>query len=215
MGTPSNIFRSLRIIIIGFTVFININFAQGAPLKPVEVKDVYITINNSTARLQQLFELIEQQTPFTFAYDENDVNLSKQLKLITGQQLLNSVLDKVAEQTGLHFVEKANLILVKVTKKVNELQATDLTKINSIIKGTVRDSDGVPLMNVTVAIKGSTGAVQTDAEGNFSINAPNNAILVFTIVGYKQQEIVVKGESTLVISMQTLNKDLNEVVIVG
>ena len=41
--------------------------------------EVYVVINNSTENLLQLFKTIEKQTSFSFAYDENDINLSKKL----------------------------------------------------------------------------------------------------------------------------------------
>jgi len=213
MLTLSKFFLCLKIIFIAFIVFININSAKGNPTIPGEFADVYVNINISRAKLDQVFELIEKQTSFSFAYDENDINLSKQVKLTTGQQLLKDVLNLVAQQTGLHFTEKANLILVNV--KDDELKVDEIRKINSIVKGVVRDADGAPLINVTVAVKGTSTAVQTDADGNFSINVPDDAILVFSIVGYRQQEVSVRGQSALVINMQVVNKDLNEVVVVG
>ena len=213
MRILSKFLPGLKIILIVFVFCMNLNSAKGNPIIPGEFADIYVNINISKAKLDQVFELIEKQTSFSFAYDENDINLSKQVKLTTGQQLLKDVLNLVAQQTGLHFTEKDNLILVN--KKEGELNTNEIRKINSIVKGIVRDADGVALMNVTVAVKGTRTAVQTDASGSFSIDVPDNAILVFTIVGYKQQEVSVKGQSDLVINMQVLNKDLNEVVVVG
>jgi TonB-linked SusC/RagA family outer membrane protein len=79
----------------------------------------------------------------------------------------------------------------------------------------VRDADGNPLNNATVLLKGTNRAVQTDANGNFSIDVPANAVLVFTMVGYTTQEINVSGQSSLAINLQVVNKDLDEVVVVG
>ena len=53
------------------------------------------------------------------------------------------------------------------------------------ITGKVTDSkDGLPVSGVTVTIKGTKTATQTAADGTFKINAPNNATLVFTSVGF-------------------------------
>lgn len=177
--------------------------------------DVYVSINANNAKLKQVFELIEHQTIFSFAYDETDVNLAKQVSLITGKQLLKDVLSLVATQTGLKFTEKANQILVQVKEEKKIFKTKGLLKTNAIVTGTVTDADGVPLRNVTVTIKGSATAVQTDASGKFTIDAQDNAVLVFTIVGYEQQEISVSGQQTMAVRMQILNKDLGEVVIVG
>ena len=74
--------------------------------------EVYVIINNSNENLLQLFKIIEKQTPFSFAYDENDINLSKKLTLITGQYLLKDLLNTISKQTRLQFTQKENIILV-------------------------------------------------------------------------------------------------------
>lgn len=172
-------------------------------------KDIYITISNSSDRLHSIFKLIEKQTSFSFAYDENDINLSKEIKLETGQQLLKVVLNEISKQTGLRFTEKANLILVNIASEIKKSSAA------LPIKGSVRDSSGVPLAGVSVSIKGTRTTVQTDANGNFSIDAPENATLVFTIVGYQRQEVKVSGQSEFNIAMTTERGNLGEVVVVG
>ncbi len=200
---------------IFFALVIFISAANAKAKPPVVFDNIYVNVNVSTAKLKELFELIEKQTFFSFAYDESDVNLSKQVKLTTGEQLLQNVLNTVSRQTDLQFTKKANLILVKIKEKNAQLQIKEIVKINSIIKGTVRDAEGVPLRNVTIAVRGKNVAVQTDDNGNFSIDAPDDAILVFTIVGYKQKEISVRGKTELTVSLDIVNKDLSEVVVVG
>ena len=57
--------------------------------------------------------------------------------------------------------------------------------------------------------------MQTDAEGKFSIDVPDNGVLIFSNVNYKTQEVSVKGQASLNIKMVAANKELNEVVVVG
>lgn len=172
--------------------------------------DVYVVIDNSSAKLQNIFTLIEKQTPFTFAYDENDINVSKEVNLPTGQQLLKIILSEIAKQTGLRFTEKANVILVKAASP--EIKKIEL---NVPVKGAVLDSGGAPLSGVTVLIKGTKVAVVTDGNGNYSVNAPENSTLVFSIIGYQRQEIKINGQAVLNVSMVIEGKDLNEVIVVG
>jgi len=86
---------------------------------------------------------------------------------------------------------------------------------NTNVTGTVtslEDKLGIP--GVNVLIKGTTNAVATDIDGSFSISVPQNTILVFTSVGFKAQEITVKGNTVNVV-MEPEAKQLNEVVVVG
>ena len=54
--------------------------------------NVYVTIKNNTENLITLFKIIEKQTDHSFAYDANDVNLSKKITHIKGKNLLNNLL---------------------------------------------------------------------------------------------------------------------------
>ena len=84
------------------------------------------------------------------------------------------------------------------------------------VTGQVVDQDGEPLIGATVKVKGSqTGAV-TDIDGNFSLDAPANATLVFSYVSFKDLEVPTKGQSSLgIIRMQSDSQLLEQVVVVG
>src|SRR5579859_3632273 len=82
------------------------------------------------------------------------------------------------------------------------------------ITGTVKSPDG-PVSGVTVRVKGGRTASQTDKEGRFSINAPGNAVLVFSHVSYVIKEMAVNGQSDLSLNLEPLNASLGDVVVVG
>ena len=84
----------------------------------------------------------------------------------------------------------------------------------STVTGRVISGDSA-LAGVTVNVKGTTNAVQTDADGRFSISAPGNATLVISSVGFASQEVRVGNRSTIEISMATSAQNLNEVIVVG
>jgi TonB-dependent starch-binding outer membrane protein SusC len=75
--------------------------------------------------------------------------------------------------------------------------------------------DGTPLPGVSIVEKGTSNGTVTNSDGNFSINTNDNAILVFSFVGYKSQEVAVGGQTTLSISLATDITALNEIVIIG
>jgi len=68
---------------------------------------------------------------------------------------------------------------------------------------------------VTVRVKGGKTASQTDQDGHFSINAPSNAVLVFSHVSYTIKEIPVNGQADISLSLEPLNASLGDVVVVG
>ena len=85
-----------------------------------------------------------------------------------------------------------------------------------VIKGKITDNKGEPLTNVSIVVKGTSKGVTTDANGNFSIEVPDdNAVLIISFVGFEQREIPVKGESNIDISLIPASTQLNDVVVVG
>ena len=84
------------------------------------------------------------------------------------------------------------------------------------ISGKVTSADdGTPVPGVNVVQKGTTNGTSTDAEGNFSLSVPNDAILVFSFIGFETKEIPVGDQTSLNVSLGFDAKQLSEVVVVG
>ncbi|HKZ68241.1 MAG TPA: SusC/RagA family TonB-linked outer membrane protein, partial [Chitinophagaceae bacterium] len=87
-------------------------------------------------------------------------------------------------------------------------------KIN--VTGTVKDSSGAGMANVTVSERGTNNATGTNVNGDFAITvAGAKSVLVFTSVGFATREVQVGNQSNIGISMLSENKDLGEVVVIG
>ncbi|MDB5022145.1 MAG: hypothetical protein JWQ28_3272, partial [Pedobacter sp.] len=119
---------------------------------------------------------------------------------------------------GLILIVCMTTLLVAADKA--QAGSTTLLKLNNIkreviVSGKVTDKAG-PLPNVTVSLKGDPKtAVSTDANGNFRITVPNDAILVFHAVGFNTVEVPVNGRTTVNVSMDEGISNLDEVVVVG
>jgi TonB-linked SusC/RagA family outer membrane protein len=84
------------------------------------------------------------------------------------------------------------------------------------VSGRVTDAKGEALPGVTVLVKGTTTGTSTGADGSFSLSVPENSTLVFSSIGYKNQELAITGAtSTIAIRMSDDAQSLNEVVVVG
>lgn len=83
------------------------------------------------------------------------------------------------------------------------------------ISGTVSDQSGQPLPGASILVKGSLNGATTDFDGNYTINAGNNEILVFSFLGFVSQEIVVGSDAVINVSMLDDTNQLDEVVVVG
>src|SRR5688572_13894635 len=83
---------------------------------------------------------------------------------------------------------------------------------NRTVTGKITNAEGLPVQFATVTVKGTTNAVSADANGNFSIQAPRNAILVFSAAGFTPAEVNI-GEQTTVNNILVTQGALTEVVV--
>jgi len=89
------------------------------------------------------------------------------------------------------------------------LLAQDIT-----VSGTVTGGDAA-LAGVTVQVKGTVFATQTDADGKYTIKVPANGTLVFSSVGFATYEVPVNNRTVIDVQLQAINQQMNEVVVVG
>jgi TonB-linked SusC/RagA family outer membrane protein len=92
--------------------------------------------------------------------------------------------------------------------------AFDVAKDQQSLTGRVIDESNTPIPGVNVLIKGSTTGTVTDSDGRFSLEgASQDAVLVFSFIGYKTQEVAASGRSNFDVAMETDVQSLDEVVI--
>jgi TonB-linked SusC/RagA family outer membrane protein len=82
-----------------------------------------------------------------------------------------------------------------------------------VITGKVTDAKRSPLPGVSVKLKGSTVGTTTDANGNYSINAPDISTLIFSSIGFATQEVDVNRRTSINVTMAEDSKGLSEVVV--
>ena len=85
----------------------------------------------------------------------------------------------------------------------------------SVVKGTVNDEAGEPIIGASIKVQGTkTGAI-TDFNGNFSVEADANSTLVISYIGYTTATIRVNGRNNIVVSLKEDAQTLNDVVVIG
>src|SRR6478752_4340486 len=95
--------------------------------------------------------------------------------------------------------------------------ATSITKSNPVfldITGVVKDAKGDPIPGVGIKVKGTQNGFVTDGNGKFTLrNVDKDAIIVVTSIGFKPQEIALRGQTSLVVTLEEDNQGLNEVIV--
>ena len=83
------------------------------------------------------------------------------------------------------------------------------------VTGRVTGENNQPLNGVAVQVQNSKTGTTTSSAGDFSINAPSNATLVFSYVGYNDTSIAIGGRTSLDVQLSTNASQLNQVVVIG
>lgn len=85
-----------------------------------------------------------------------------------------------------------------------------------IITGVILDKTGETVIGASVLVKGTTNGTITDVDGNFTLNnVQENAVLQVSFVGYKNQDIALKGQSNVKVTLEEDTEVLDEVVVIG
>ena len=83
------------------------------------------------------------------------------------------------------------------------------------VRGTVTEASADPLPGVNIFIKGTTLGTVSNIDGNYSIEAKPDAVLVFSFIGYENQEIAIEGKTQIDVILKQSHIGLEEVIAIG
>ncbi len=166
-----------------------------------------LSLEYNNINIKKLLSLVSKKSDYTFLY-RNVTIPDKTININVKNAPILSILDETLAGTELSYkVLSGKLVVIMPVGEV--LQAKP-------VKGKVTDEQGQPLIGVTVMVKGSTKGAQTNADGEFSIEAPESATLVFSYIGHESQEVAVKDAGkALSIVLKGGASGLTEIVVVG
>ena len=172
---------------------------------------ISLTLENKSTR--DVIREIERVSEYRFFYNEDLQGLDQKININTSDANIQTVLNEIQRQTSISYVIKENnQIVLSAGAKSNKTQQVG---DNRIIKGTILDATGMPVIGANVVVKGTTNGTITDMDGKFSLEVDKNAILVVSYIGYANQEIKVGNQNTLSITMKEDAEALDELVVVG
>lgn len=166
-----------------------------------------ITLKLQSAELKKALSIIERKSSYRFLYNDETIKPGTKVDVDASDLPVTEVLDQLFSSRALHYkILPSNLVVI--TGREMDVQETK-------VSGKVSSSLGETLPGVSVKVKGSNLGTQTDAAGNFSLTVPDNAVLVFSYVGYVTQEIAVAGRTSISVSLVASTQKMDEVVVIG
>lgn len=166
-----------------------------------------VSIHEKNIPLSKVFSLIQQQTGFSFLYDNHLLKQAKNINLDVKDVAIQEVLDECLKNLPLTYVVSEKIIVIK--EKPAEVV---ITPVLQVFEGTVRDENDVPMANASVYIKELKVATQTNASGFFTIEKipPGTYTVTFSFIGFASEQKQVKvGAATASVSVKLTHVDNN------
>ncbi|MFN0293660.1 TonB-dependent receptor [Pedobacter helvus] len=169
-----------------------------------------VSISVKNAHLKEVFNLLRKKTGYDFLYNSNELNNSSRVTITADNEDLKSVLDRcLSNQPLIYSIKETTILIKKKPQSAATVQQATVT-------GKVTDEKGEPLAGASVFVKNQNTTVTTSNDGRYTIRVPNNnAVLVFSFVGYETAERIVLNNKEINISLKTQEVGLNDVVVVG
>ncbi|WP_324675869.1 TonB-dependent receptor [Hymenobacter sp. GOD-10R] len=159
--------------------------------------------------IESVLNQLEKQLNVRFVYSPSLIGSDRRVTLQVAEKPLTQVLDELLAPRKIQYEVRNNRIILSQP-------GSSKTTADVPVSGRVVDAKGEGLPGVTVVVKGTTIGTGTGPDGSFSINAPENSVLVFSFVGYTRKEVPVAGAtSTISVTLAEDTKALDEVVVVG
>ena len=157
---------------------------------------------------------IENQSEFYFYYNNDDISKLKDVSIEVNGMKIEDVLNRLLTGTNLEYQIIDRYIALKT--KGESSSVPNENNQQKIVSGKVTDQSGSGLPGVSVVVKGSTTGTLSDNNGNYSLsNVPENAVLQFSFVGMKPQEVAVGAKSVIDVILSEETVGIEEVVAIG
>ena len=173
-----------------------------------------VTLSRSNVPLDKIFRDIKSQTGYAFFFDESWLRQANRVTIRTNDMPLEQALDICFRNQPLTYSIVGNTIVLKLKNTpVAEPGHKDSPALVEI-RGRVTDENGNPLAGASVKLKGAPGGTTTDANGYFTLQAPETGgVLVISFVGYEPTELPASGAGAGSIALKLSEKKIDEVVV--
>ena len=200
-----HLFRMMRNTLLALFVFAGTAFATESYSQTMKV--TVVADNVSTGKV---ISEIEKQTDYLFVYNVNEVNLKRNVKVNAQNKSVAEVLNKVFEGTDIYYaMEGKNIMLMSKAKDGEAVQQANK------VTGIVKDANGEPVIGANVMVKGQSIGTITDIDGRFVLDAPKDAVLQITYIGFTSQDVKIGNKKEIVVTLTEDTETLDEVVVVG
>ena len=209
----AHFFRVMKITLFLFLLGIGSVFADSS-----YSQNTKLSLHLEDGTIRQVFDEIQRQSEFIIFYKDNQVDLDRKINVRVNNSTVDRILDQALEGTNLTYrIFDRQIVILPERDPVIQYDGVDLSGQQPAKKrfsGKITDTEGIPIPGVSIVVKGTTTGTISDVNGIYSFDATADAVLVFSFIGMKTQEIAAGPRTTNVV-MEEETTALDEVVAVG
>jgi TonB-linked SusC/RagA family outer membrane protein len=172
-----------------------------------------LNLNMGKTTVKEVLSKIEDQSEFYFMYSGKVIDVNREVSVDVKNQKIDAVLNSLFAGTDVNYTIKDRIIVLTTPEVISKEVLTSFQQKS--VSGKVIDTKNQPLPGVTVVLKGTMQGTVTSADGNYSLNIPEDATLVFSFVGMRTQEVVVGSQTIIDVKLEAETIGIEEVVTVG
>lgn len=195
--------RPLRLRRI-LSVLLALAVATAALAVPPPSRDGKLTLNVKNITVKELLQTIEKQSRYTFVYNNSDFDTSRRVSLDVTDASVETVIAQAIPEVAVS-VRGAQVVLVR--------RAAGKSRPDVKITGTVRDTDGVPLIGATLIVEGTTLGTSTGVNGEYALNVPANGRIVCSYLGYDAVTEAVNARTRIDFRLRAAANSIEDVVV--
>ena len=157
--------------------------------------------------VDEVMNYIEEHSDYTFLYNDKTVDRTRRVSVDNAAGDIRAILDAVFAGTDVRYDIRDNQIILSEKRPQKQAGRDDM------IAGRVTDQNGVPLVGVSILVKGSARGTTTDVSGRFVLGIEPGDVLVASYLGYESVEVAADSRTGVEIRMQESSKALDAVVV--
>ena len=172
-----------------------------------------ITVSVKDRPLADVLPIIERQGDFKFFYSSDLPDLKTKVSISVKDNPLAATLDELFSGTGISYEIKSPKLIVLSRKQIQDERAV---RSGRTVSGTVVDSDGIPVIAMSVLEDGTANGTMTDADGKYTLTLTgSNPVLKYEALGYKIVKETVAGRAVIDVTAEIEAIALDAVVAIG
>ncbi|GGM90354.1 SusC/RagA family TonB-linked outer membrane protein [Dyadobacter beijingensis] len=201
-----------------FLMILGAGLAYASTARAQELLERRLTLNAQDEQIKVILTKIEKDAQVRFMYSPDAIQAHRRTSLNVTNQPLRAVLELLLKPLSVGYRVAGGRIVLSTLAEGNVPQGEESGRrpTQRNISGVVTDDTGAGLPGVSILVRGSQTGTTTDIKGAFQLAVPDSAaVLVFSFVGYKTQEVAVGNMSMIPVTLKPDLKALEEVVVVG